>query len=139
MCGLVREYALCNGRVLAVLQLFTSVGTILVALADRIEDSEESQAQGPLGMAVLGDCLTLCAAALYAVYTVLIKMMMPEDSESDMMAFFGYMGLINTLIFAPVVLIMQLAGAISLWTIPLATLSLVFVKGESRREATFTA
>ena len=105
-----------------------------MALADRIEDSQGTQADGGLaegqaGIAVLGDMLTLCAAALYAVYTVLIKMMMPEDSESDMMAFFGYMGLVNALIFAPVVLVMQLAGTIDMWSIPLATLTLVFIKG----------
>lgn len=117
-----------------VFQLHGYAGTILVALADRIVDNQGSQAdggrrEGPVGIAVLGDLLTLCAAALYAVYTVLIKMMMPEDSESDMMAFFGYMGLINALIFAPVVLIMQLAGTVDLWSIPLATLTLVFIKG----------
>lgn len=100
-----------------------------MALADRIEDSQEGHAEGPFGAALLGDALTLCAAALYAVYTVLIKIMMPDDSESDMMAFFGYLGVINMVIFAPVLLIMQLAGSFNLWTIPMATFSIVFVKG----------
>lgn len=107
-------------------------GTILVALADRIEETQEGEPDGALGAAVLGDGLTLCAAALYAVYTVLIKIMMPEDSESDMMAFFGYLGLINTVLFLPFVLILQLAGSINLWTIPLTTFSIVFVKGMYR-------
>eukprot|EP00892_Ulva_mutabilis_P006361 jgi/Ulvmu1/4097/UM019_0076.1 len=109
--------------------LLTVAGTVLVALADRIEDHQDSADEGALGTAVLGDALTLCAAALYAVYTVLIKIMMPDDSESGMMAFFGYLGLINTILFLPIVVILQLAGAINLWMIPMATISVVIVKG----------
>lgn len=79
--------------------------------------------------------LTLAAAALYAVYTVLLKVMMTEDSENDMMAFFGYLGATNAVVFAPVLLIMQLAGSFNVFTIGRATLSVALLKGVIRWHA----
>lgn len=92
-------------------------------------DGDKADHPGTLNHAVLGDILTLAAAALYAVYTVLIKVMMPEDSESDMMAFFGYLGAVNAVAFAPVLLIMQVAGSFDVLSISKATLSVALLKG----------
>jgi solute carrier family 35, member F5 len=102
---------------------------VVIAFADNLVDSDKSEHPGSLPHAVIGDFLTLAAAALYAVYTVLIKVMMPEDCESDMMAFFGYLGAVNTIVFSPILLIMQLSGALNVFTIGRATLSVALLKG----------
>lgn len=102
---------------------------MLVAFADRLVDGDKAEHPGSMSHAVLGDLLTLAAAALYAVYTVLLKVMMPEDCESDMMAFFGYLGAVNAVAFAPVLLIMQLAGSFNIFAIGRATLSVALLKG----------
>ena len=104
-------------------------GTILVAFADRLVDEDNGDHPSTLNHAVLGDMLTLAAAALYAVYTVLLKVTMPGDCESDMMAFFGYLGAINAVLFAPVLLIMQLAGSFNVLAISRATYSVALLKG----------
>jgi solute carrier family 35, member F5 len=108
-----------------------AAGTILVAVSDHMIDGDKSEHPGSLPHAMIGDFLTLTAAALYAVYTVLIKVMMPEDCESDMMAFFGYLGLVNAIVFFPVLLIMQLSGVFNVFTIGRATLSVALLKGVS--------
>jgi drug/metabolite transporter (DMT)-like permease len=102
-------------------------GTILVALADSFSPQQEGQAGGRHG--VLGDALTLAAAALYACYTITLKRMMPDDNESDMMAFFGYLGVVNIAVFGPVVLGMQLFGAFDMFALGWSVCALALVKG----------
>lgn len=111
-----------------------NAGTVLVAFADRLVDGGKAEHPSSMNHAVLGDFLTLVAAALYAVYTVLLKVMMPEDCESDMMAFFGYLGAINAVLFAPVLVIMQVAGSFDVLSISRATLSVALLKGAHRIE-----
>ena len=97
----------------------------MVALADGIATKEDlGESQG-----VLGDMLTLAAAALYACYTVTLKQMMPSERESDMMAFFGYLGVVNLVMFAPVVAIMQLTGSVNVFALSGRVLALAFLKG----------
>lgn len=100
-------------------------GTILVALADDIATKQDlGESHG-----VLGDVLTLAAAALYACYTILLKQMIPSEAEGDMMAFFGYLGAMNAAVFGPVLVFMQLAGSFDVFAISGRVLGLVFLKG----------
>lgn len=78
---------------------------------------------------LLGDCLALVAAALYACYTVTMRAMLPENSEAQMFAFFGYMGLINVVIFAPFLFLLQLVGSYDIMSVTTTAFSLSLVKG----------
>ena len=73
--------------------------------------------------------LTLAAAAAYACYTITLKQMMPKDCESDMMRFFGYLGVLNVALFGPVVFIMQLSGSVDLFSISGRLLGMTLLKG----------
>ncbi|KAL6753585.1 hypothetical protein V8C86DRAFT_450771 [Haematococcus lacustris] len=71
--------------------------------------SPSASGQGHAGsrgrLAVLGgDLLVVVSAALYACYTVVMKLKMPGEEEDVQVAlFFGYMGLFTTVALAPVV------------------------------------
>lgn len=54
-----------------------------------------------------GDALCITAAALYALYTVLIRALAP----ADLPLFFGLLGLLNFALFAPVVAVLHATGA----------------------------
>jgi drug/metabolite transporter (DMT)-like permease len=106
-------------------------GTVLVALADHVVDgnNEERPDTFTVRRAVLGDILTIVAAVVYAAFTVLIKVMMPSNCPKDLMKFFGYLGAVNTVAFAPVLLLMQFAGAINVFSVDRSTWSLAVLKG----------
>ncbi|KAI9613563.1 hypothetical protein H4Q26_010170 [Puccinia striiformis f. sp. tritici PST-130] len=48
---------------------------------------------------ILGDLLALSSAALYALYVILMKVKVKEESRVDMQLFFGFVGVINMLCF----------------------------------------
>ena len=99
-----------------------------MALADNISSSQHlGESNG-----VLGDALTLAAAALYACYTITLKQMMPSENEGDMMLFFGYLGAINIALFGPVVVVMQTAGTFNMWALSWRVIALAFIKGAAR-------
>ena len=114
---------ICN--LTAVHKTFAAAGTILVALADKYaSDKDLGESNG-----VLGDAFTLAAAALYACYTIMLKQMMPEESEHEMLLFFAYLGALNIAMFGPIVLFMQLSGAFDIWAVSWHVLALALVKG----------
>jgi hypothetical protein len=103
-------------------------GTILVALADGYASSKDlGESKG-----VLGDALTLAAAALYACYTITLKQMMPSENETDMMLFFGFLGVLNVILFGPIALGMQLTGNFDVMALGWHVCALTFVKGARR-------
>ena len=63
----------------------------------------DTSSAGTLG----GDAICLLSAALYAVYTVAIRMRAPDD----LALFFGLLGAFNAVIFAPLVLVLHFTGA----------------------------
>lgn len=85
--------------------LLCVLGTVLVGLADKKEGGKNT---------VLGDLFCLLSACAYAVYTLLLRVKLPESNEHSMMLFFGYMGVCNALLFAPWLAGEVLAGQQSL-------------------------
>ncbi|GMH34492.1 hypothetical protein BSKO_02326 [Bryopsis sp. KO-2023] len=65
--------------------LLCLAGVVLVMFADESSSAEQSSA--------VGDLLAIVAALFYAIYTILLKKMLPPDDKVDMTLFFGYMGL----------------------------------------------
>ena len=90
-----RPVPLSNGTLL----IQTSAGGFFYGLT-AVGDTSSA---GTLG----GDAVCLLSAALYAVYTVAIRMRAPDD----LALFFGLLGAFNAVIFAPLVLVLHFTGA----------------------------
>lgn len=105
-------------------QVPTSVnaGTSIVSLADRDAQTRPNS--------LAGDALCLLSAVFYACYTVAIKRMLGRDEDTNMVLFFGYVGLINLVALAPVMVILSLTSAISLANLSAGMFGLVVAKGE---------
>ncbi|TDL28375.1 hypothetical protein BD410DRAFT_711487 [Rickenella mellea] len=59
---------------------------------------------------VLGDSLALMSAVFYALYVILLKVKIKEESRIDMQLFFGFVGLFNVLLLWPIGLVLHLTG-----------------------------
>ena len=59
---------------------------------------------------VLGDILALLSALFYALYVILLKVRIKEESRIDMQLFFGFVGLFNVLALWPIALILHFTG-----------------------------
>ena len=81
---------------------------------------------------MLGDALCLLSAAFYACYTVAIKRMLGSDEDTNTMLFFGYVGLINLVVLAPFVPLLQLASVIDITKLTIGMLGLVVAKGRTK-------
>ncbi|KAI9621341.1 hypothetical protein H4Q26_015840 [Puccinia striiformis f. sp. tritici PST-130] len=98
------------GRLVAVI---TSIaGVILVSKSDRNLHSIHDMPSGknlppPSEHWILGDLLALSSAALYALYVILMKVKVKEESRVDMQLFFGFVGVINMLCFWPMGVILH--------------------------------
>lgn len=59
---------------------------------------------------VLGDCLALIGALFYALYVIILKVRVGEESRIDMQLFFGFVGLFNILTCWPLGIVLHLTG-----------------------------
>lgn len=96
-------------------------GTVVVTLADSNDKQRPSS--------VAGDALCLLSAGFYACYTVAIKRMLGGDEGTNTVLFFGYVGLINLVLLAPVLLLLQLASLVDVAQLTASMLGLVVAKG----------
>ena len=98
-------------------------GVVLVSLSDSATNSEgkpgapitDPNAQSPRHLdftnAVLGDGLALLSAVFYALYVILLKVKIKEESRIDMQLFFGFVGVFNMLMLWPFGVVLHLTGA----------------------------
>ena len=66
----------------------------------------------------LGDVLALLGALFYALYVILLKVRIKEESRIDMQLFFGFVGLFNVLMLWPIALVLHFTGAETITTPP---------------------
>ncbi|KAH9937148.1 uncharacterized protein B0H18DRAFT_969343 [Fomitopsis serialis] len=59
---------------------------------------------------LFGDLLALLSALFYALYVILLKVRIKEESRIDMQLFFGFVGLFNILACWPIGIILHLTG-----------------------------
>lgn len=59
---------------------------------------------------ILGDFLALLSALFYALYVILLKVRIKEESRIDMQLFFGFVGLFNILACWPIGIFLHLIG-----------------------------
>lgn len=105
-----------------------AAGTVLVTLADSSNTQQ--------GHSVLGDGLAVGAAALYALYTILMRRSLAEDDGLAVARFFGYIGAGTAVGVAPVLVVMQWGGALDVWQVQPLALTLAVVNGEGGRGGT---
>eukprot|EP00854_Cymbomonas_tetramitiformis_P005684 gene5684-6870_t len=98
-------------------------GTALVALKDA--EKQEGGSADSLG----GDALCLLSAAIYALYTVGIRKVLPDEERVNAAQFFGFIGLFNLIILAPVVMYLHFTGEVDITHLPAQPLAWVVVKG----------
>jgi drug/metabolite transporter (DMT)-like permease len=91
-------------------------GSILVASSD--SHSAVPTSPGTIGAPdnhaprpLLGDLLALLSAVFYALYVILLKVRIREESRIDMQLFFGFVGLVNILCCWPMGILLHLIGA----------------------------
>jgi solute carrier family 35 protein F5 len=60
---------------------------------------------------MLGDLLALGSALFYALYVVLLKVRIREESRIDMQLFFGFVGIFSVLACWPIGMILHWTGA----------------------------
>ncbi len=106
------------GKATGVLLCFAGAGVF--AAGD--VDAEESE-----GGTALGNALVLGSAALYAVYTVGIKRLVPEKASMDL--FFGLMGLCNAVGFGAVALALWARGRLTMGSKPAEAWAAILAKG----------
>ncbi|KAH9823138.1 hypothetical protein DFH28DRAFT_1078219 [Melampsora americana] len=106
-CGVmfgVEKFSL--GRLIAVGA--SVIGVVLVSKSDHEMASAHGTAHN--SQAVLGDALALSSAALYALYVLLMKVKVKDESRVDMQLFFGFVGAINLLCFWPMGFVLHYTG-----------------------------
>lgn len=59
---------------------------------------------------ILGDFFALLSALFYALYVILLKVRIKEESRIDMQLFFGFVGLFNILACWPIGVFLHLIG-----------------------------
>lgn len=59
---------------------------------------------------ILGDALALLSALFYALYVILLKVRIRQESRIDMQLFFGFVGLFNILFCWPIGIILHFTG-----------------------------
>lgn len=88
-----------------------------------------SSSSVPVSHSVWGDMLCLVSAAFYACYTIVLRKALPDDDEANVALFFGYVGLLCSVAFAPVVALAAGLGALHLKTIPPKAYLIILVQG----------
>ncbi|KAH9823137.1 hypothetical protein DFH28DRAFT_946136 [Melampsora americana] len=84
------------------------IGVILVSKSDHEMTNDHGTAQ--TGQAILGDALALFSAAIYALYVLLMKFKVKDESRVEMPLFFGFVGAICLLCFWPMGFIIHYTG-----------------------------
>ncbi|CAE6500961.1 unnamed protein product [Rhizoctonia solani] len=91
-------------------------GSVLVSLADSpgtespITGSPRFNSGHSHPQAIVGDFLALGSALFYALYVVLLKVRIGDESRINMQLFFGFVGIFNVLGFWPIGVLLHYTG-----------------------------
>jgi len=100
----------------------TLAGAALVAYSDRTAPDDGDNVWW-------GDALALFSAVMYALYTTAIRRLVPDGSDISMNAFFGFLGLFNSLLLSPVVGILHATKVEVVTGVPASFIGLLLLKG----------
>jgi solute carrier family 35 protein F5 len=93
--------------------LASMAGTVLISTVDLSGDNDKSRGSFPhksQNQIALGDALALASAALYGLYTILMKKRIGDERRVNMPLFFGLVGLFNVLTLWPGFIILHFTG-----------------------------
>jgi solute carrier family 35, member F5 len=93
-----------NTQIISLIGLF--IGVICVTFNDNPQASDSSPFEVILG----GDLLALLGALCYGIYSILLKYKVKDDSRMDMKLFFGFVGVFNTFLLWPSLVIVHYTG-----------------------------
>jgi solute carrier family 35 protein F5 len=102
--------------------IVTLAGAALVAYSDRTAPDDGANVWW-------GDALALFSAVMYALYTTAIRRLVPDGSDISMNAFFGFLGLFNSLLLSPVVGILHATKVEVVTGVPASFIGLLLLKG----------
>ncbi|KAK9448375.1 uncharacterized protein V1518DRAFT_385180 [Limtongia smithiae] len=86
------------------------LGIVLISTQDSASEDEQ-QSNLTAASIVVGDLMSLTSAAIYGLYTTLLKLKIGDESRVNMKIFFGFVGLCNTALLWPVLVILHVTGA----------------------------
>lgn len=93
--------------------LASMAGIIMISTVDLSGDNDKSRGSFPhksQEQIALGDALALASAALYGLYTILMKKRIGDEGRVNMPLFFGLVGLFNVLALWPGFIILHFTG-----------------------------
>ena len=93
--------------------LASMAGIVLISTVDLSGDNDKSRGSFPhksQKQIALGDALALASAALYGLYTILMKKRIGDEGRVNMPLFFGLVGLFNVLTLWPGFIILHFTG-----------------------------
>ncbi|MDP2436780.1 MAG: DMT family transporter, partial [archaeon] len=85
-------------------------GSAMVALSDSGSSSQQRADRGSTSDAVVGDVLALLSACVYALYAILMKRLLPDETKVSLFMFFGFLGFFSLVLMWPLFIILDLAG-----------------------------
>lgn len=104
----------------------------------------EACCRGPAGVAIvtwadstnsegvqslIGDMLCLLSSLLYALYTIAIRKMLPDDGQANVAGLFGLVGLLNLVCMAPILVLVWSVSRVQLQGLTAWLVFLVICKG----------
>ena len=90
-------------------------------------DERNGASQG--GNSVTGDLLCVLSACFYAAYTIAIRLLLEDDEQAKVMLFFGFVGLLNLVCLAPVLVGLWLTSIVHLEKLTARMFGLTVAKG----------
>lgn len=95
--------SLNNTKVVSLLISF--IGVLCVTVNDDPQTTSD-----PLQSIFVGDILALLGAVCYGIYSILLKLKVGDDSRVDMTLFFGFVGVFNTILLWPSLILVNRLG-----------------------------
>ncbi|GAA98818.1 uncharacterized protein L969DRAFT_18434 [Mixia osmundae IAM 14324] len=96
------------GRLAAV--TVSVIGVMLVTKGDKDLTTDTLGATPEPKHPLIGDGMILVSAMLYAVYTILLKARIKDESRINMMLFFGFVGAFNVVCLWPIGVLLHFSG-----------------------------
>ncbi|KAK9470146.1 uncharacterized protein V1510DRAFT_370869 [Dipodascopsis tothii] len=103
------------------------LGVILISTQDSSSETEATEDTHSAGAIVLGDLMSLASAAVYGLYTTLLKLRIGDESRINMQLFFGFVGLCNLLLLWPALVVLHVTGAETIEAPPTARVWLIVI------------